>query len=288
MVQDPAYEAPESGEQSEQVSQWSELFDDLYGQEAAGSDPTFNIVGWNSSYTDQPLPAAEMEEWLDDTIGRIAGLDPRRVLEIGCGTGMILFRIAPGCELYTGTDVSGQAVDYVASQVGRLGLESRVQLLKGSVERLDNLAADSYDTVIVNSVAQYFPSADYLAEVVARAVELVRPGGAIFLGDLRSLPLMEAFHASLELFQAEPETPLSRLRQKVQTRRLQENELLIDPAFFAALRRSLPKIGRVEVHPKRGRAHNELTGFRYQVVLRLGESENRGRDALAGLAAPRA
>src|SRR4029077_4652326 len=105
-----------------------------------------------------------------------------------------------------------------------------------------------------NPVAQYFPSAGYLAEVVERAVELVRPGGAIFLGDLRSLPLLEAFHASLELFQAEPEMAVERLRQKVHGRGQQENELAIDPAFFTALRRRVPKIGGVEVYPKHGRA----------------------------------
>jgi amino acid adenylation domain-containing protein len=276
VVQDPAYGALASGVQTEQ--EWSELFDDIYRQEEADADPTFNIIGWNSTYTDLPLPRNEMEEWLEDTVGRILTLDPGRVLEIGCGTGMIFFRIAPRCDLYTATDVSGRALAYVESGLDRLcgpsglGIErSRVELRRGSAEQLDGLAADSFDTVILNSVAQYFPSADYLAAVVARAVKLVRHGGAIFLGDLRSLPLLEAFHTSLELFQAEPEMPLSRLRQKVQTRRQQENELAIDPAFFAALQQRLPKISRVEVYPKRGRADNELTGFRYQVVLRIGD-----------------
>ncbi|MES1211374.1 MAG: phosphopantetheine-binding protein, partial [Acidobacteriota bacterium] len=66
--------------------------------------------------------------------------------------------------------------------------------------------------------------------------------------------------------------PLPDLRQKVAARRQVENELVLAPAFFAALRRRLPRIGRVEVHPKRGFAHNELTAFRYQVVLRLDEA----------------
>ncbi|HEY2736863.1 MAG TPA: amino acid adenylation domain-containing protein, partial [Thermoanaerobaculia bacterium] len=270
-VEDPAWEAPESGAQTEQVSQWREIFDDMYRDEAVDGDPTFDTTGWDSTYTGLPLPAGEMEEWLDDTIRGIAALAPRRTLEIGCGTGMILFRIAPRCEVYTGIDISGRALHSIESQLGRLGLDDgRVQLLRRSAHELDGFAADSFDTVVVNSVAQYFPSADYLAEVVACAVELVRPGGAIVLGDLRSLPLLEAFHTALELFQADPETPLARLRQRVHARHLDENELVIDPAFFTALRERLPKLGRIEIHPKRGRAHNELTGFRYQVVLRIG------------------
>jgi len=275
VVQNPGYEAQESGEETEQVSQWGEIFDNIYRDEArdeaAENDSTFNTIGWNSTYSGEPLPLSEMEEWLDDTIDRIVTLAPRRVLEIGCGTGMILFRIAPRAEHYTGIDVSGRALAYVQSQLGRAGLSGdRVQLLRKSAHQLDGMKTDSFDTVIVNSVAQYFPSADYLAEVVTRAVDVVRPGGAIFLGDLRSLPLLEAFHTSLELFQAAPETPLARLRQRVLARRGDENELVIDPAFFTALRKRLPKLGRIEVYPKHGRAHNELTGFRYQVVLRVG------------------
>jgi amino acid adenylation domain-containing protein len=279
VVQDAAYEAAESGEPTAQVAQWEELFDDIYRQEAADADPTFNIIGWNSTYTDQPLPRAEMEEWLADTMARIEALSPRRVLEIGCGTGMILFRLAPGAERYTGTDVSSRALGYVESQLAALGRAgrldpARVELLHGSAERLGEKAAGSFDTAIINSVAQYFPSADYLADTLERIVAVMRPGGAIFLGDLRSLPLLASFHTSLELFQAEDDLSLPRLRQRVQTRRIQENELAVDPAFFAALKARLPAIARVEVHPKRGRAHNELTGFRYQAVLRLAE-ENR-------------
>jgi amino acid adenylation domain-containing protein len=282
VVQSPAYETAKSGEQTEQVSQWGEIFDDLYRAEAPEADPTFNIIGWNSTYTGLPLPASEMEEWLDDTIRGIAALEPRRVLEIGCGTGMILFRIAPRCEAYTGIDVSGRALRSIESQLGRVGLgDGRVRLLRKSAHELDGLAAGSLDTVVVNSVAQYFPSADYLAEVVERAVELVRPGGAVFLGDLRSLPLLEAFHTSLELFQADPVTPLSRLRQKVHARHMDEGELAIDPAFFSALRERLPKLGHIEIHLKHGRAHNELTGFRYQAVLRVGTGrEEPARDGV--------
>ncbi|MEO6193537.1 MAG: amino acid adenylation domain-containing protein, partial [Thermoanaerobaculia bacterium] len=282
MVQNPACESAGSGEQTEQVSQWGEIFDDIYREESSEADPTFNIIGWNSTYTGLPLPASEMEEWLDDTIRGIAALEPRRVLEIGCGTGMILFRIAPRCEAYTGIDFSGRALRYVESQLGRVGLsDGRVRLLRKSAHELDGFAAGSLDTVVVNSVAQYFPSAGYLAEVVERAVELVRPGGAVFLGDLRSLPLLEAFHTSLELFQADPATPLSRLRQKVHARHMDEGELAIDPAFFTALRERLPKLGRIEIHLKHGRAHNELTGFRYQAVLRVGTGrEEPARDGV--------
>ena len=68
------------------------------------TDPTFNIAGWKSSYTRERIPEAEMRDWLKDTVERISELGAERVLEIGCGTGMLLFRIAPRCIEYRATD----------------------------------------------------------------------------------------------------------------------------------------------------------------------------------------
>ncbi|MHC5932479.1 class I SAM-dependent methyltransferase, partial [Nostoc sp.] len=91
--------------QNEQVLQWQMLYNETYNQ-STDSDPTFNFVGWNSSYTNQPIPAEQMREWVDNQVEQILALQPKRVLEIGCGTGLILFRIAPHCTKYWGTDFS--------------------------------------------------------------------------------------------------------------------------------------------------------------------------------------
>ena len=51
-----------------------------------------------------------------------------------------------------------------------------------------------------------------------------------------------------------------------------EKELVIDPDFFLALRERLPRIGAVDILLKRGRSDNELTHYRYDVVLHVGEA----------------
>ena len=48
---------------------------------------------------------------------------------------------------------------------------------------------------------------------------------------------------------------------------LRGDELVLDPAFFHALGQADPRLGRVAVLLKRGRVHNELTKFRYDVLL---------------------
>ncbi|HVR07787.1 MAG TPA: amino acid adenylation domain-containing protein, partial [Thermoanaerobaculia bacterium] len=263
---------------AEQVASWARLFDQVYQREPAPAVPDFNIVGWESSYTGAPIPAEEMREWLDDTVERIIALGPRRVLEIGCGSGLLLLRIAPSCAAYVGTDISRQALDGLALEVAARGL-SQVELLECAAADFSRIEPGSMDCVVLNSVVQYFPSVDYLADVLERAVAAVAPDGWVFIGDVRSLPLLQAFHASVTLFRAASEETLGELQERAAQAVEREPELAVHPAFFHALRRRLPQIGGVRVEPKRGKSHNELSKFRYQVLLRIGEPARQGPPA---------
>ena len=129
---------------------------------------------------------------------------------------------------------------------------------------------DHFEVVVLNSVAQYFPSLDYLVRVIERAARLVAPGGAIFLGDLRNLSLLRAFHASVELHRAPPGLSTEELRRRISWGTLAEQELVLDPALFPELAARLPGEWHAEIELKRGRSHNELTRFRYDATLRRG------------------
>ena len=59
-----------------------------------------------------------MREWLDATVARIVGLAPKRVLEIGCGVGLLVEALAPRCEAYCGTDFSAIAINRLREFTG--------------------------------------------------------------------------------------------------------------------------------------------------------------------------
>ena len=263
---------PQQEEAREQVEQWKELYEETYGkgvqeQEEVG-DATFNITGWKSSYTGEGIGVEQMGEWLEDTVGEILSYQPKRVLEIGCGTGMLLFRIAPKCEAYWATDFSPVVLGYVREHVKEIeGEGKQVRLLERTAEDFTGLEGEKFDTIILNSVVQYFPSMEYLAGVLRQAVERLAPGGRIFVGDVRSLPLLKTFHTGVQLYRAAGTMTVKQLRQRVQMEMRNEEELVIDPEFFRGLRGEWEEIERVEVRPKRGRAQNELTQYRYQVML---------------------
>ncbi|MBD3886057.1 amino acid adenylation domain-containing protein [Phormidium tenue FACHB-886] len=258
--------------QQDQLQQWRTVWNEAYRQPSQSEsefDPTFNTITWNSSYTGLPIPAEQMQEWVDRTIERIRSLQPQQVLEIGCGMGLLLFRIAPHCGRYVGIDLSESAIQFVQQQVDRLRW-SHVELAAQPADALDRFATETFDTVIINSVIQYFPTIDYLVHVLENAVNLVKPGGQIWIGDVRSLLLLEAFHTSVQLHQADDEMAIDRLQQRIQERIAQDGELVVDPAFFTALQQHLPQISRVQIQLKRGCHQNEMTRFRYDVVLQIG------------------
>src|SRR5262249_15140076 len=147
--------------EAQQVSDWQAVYESLYSETSGVTDAQFNIVGWQSSYTGLPIPAEEMQEWVDNTVSRVLALSAKRVVEIGCGTGLILFRVAPHCIEYTGTDFSAEAIQYVGKVLADWGASApRVNLQQRSAEEFADFGADVPDTVILNSVVQYFPSLD--------------------------------------------------------------------------------------------------------------------------------
>ena len=95
------------------------------------------------------------------------------------------------------------------------------------------------------------------------------------MGDIGSLPLHETFQTSVQWHRASADVTIRELRCRIASGQRQEEELLIDPGFFYALQQNLPEIGQVEILLKRGASLNELTKFRYQVVLHIDETSRK-------------
>ena len=71
-----------------------------------------------------------VREWVDHTVARIRQLQPRRILEIGCGTGLLLYRLAPHCQSYIGTDFLASSVAKVRREVEKQPYADRVTLFE--------------------------------------------------------------------------------------------------------------------------------------------------------------
>lgn len=275
-----AYLVPERGSRSdaatsvgeERTAHWKRQYDEvLYAstrQAEGDDDPRYNFAGWMSNYTGLPLSDDEMLEQLDQTIARATAMSPQSVLEIGCGTGLLLFRLASSCQRYVATDFSEVALDYVRNHLAREDLR-QVQLLRVIADDFSQYGEGRFDLVLLNSVVQYFSDVGYLARVLESAVAVTAPGGCVMVGDVRNLRMMRSLHTSIQAFQAPSSLPLEQLRQRVEKHLELDAELAVDPEFFFALAQGIPRVSRVEVRPKRGQLHNEFTRFRYDVILHV-------------------
>jgi SAM-dependent methyltransferase len=247
------------------VDNWRFLFEDLYdaAEDSAGErDP--RLVGWTDGLTGQPVPEEHMREWVETTVERVRSLRPRRILEIGAGTGLVMSELIAdtGLEEYVATDLSPASVQLLSAIGGRAGERTRVRVHRGAAhEPLPASRFGGYDTVVLNSVVQYFPSVDYLESVLSAAIELTVPGGHLFLGDVRDATLLETYYRR---------RAGSTKALDVEGCRRRDFELSLSPDYLRSLRRRFDRVTAVEAAPEQGRARNEMTVFRFDSVLHLG------------------
>ncbi|HKU24871.1 MAG TPA: class I SAM-dependent methyltransferase [Candidatus Sulfotelmatobacter sp.] len=264
------------GSEAKPIAKWRKVFDLTQLTKAAESAPVgFNTLGWNSSYTRKPLPADEMREWLQTTVEDILALDPHSVYEIGCGTGMLVMAIANQCERYIAADFAPSVIRRLREQLQKTpNLGDRVQVLERAANDFEALSRNSTDTVIINSVVQYFPNLDYLNNVLERSMDLVKDGGRIFVGDILNLLLLRVFSFSVLRFQSNAETTIGQLQEQVAKRIEDEQQLFLSPAYFHWLQSRFPRISSVEVQPRREKCDNEMSKFRYHAIIHIGGKES--------------
>jgi amino acid adenylation domain-containing protein len=250
------------------IEGWASIFDEhIYTPHSRAVDPLFNTTGWISNHDNSPIPEDHMRAWADDIVDHALANSPAAVLELGCGTGMLLFRIAPHTRSYTGYDISSACLDYIRRQ----NPPAQVQLVRSAAHELDGIAPGSLDLVILSSVVQYFPGAEYLREVIDRCLELLRPGGRILLADLRNFDWLEHFHASVQVHQAQSDATSGAIRKAVHSTISRETELVVSPAFFAEHWPS-----STHVFLERNTFSNELNRFRFHAIIYKGAAPATG------------
>jgi len=126
----------------------------------------------------------------------ITELDPpfgAQVLEIGCGTGRNLIRIAqtyPGVDCF-GIDVSNVMLETARRSIESAGLADRIRLAQADAVTADPaqlFGRGSFDRVMISYALSMIPP---WRQVLAHAASLIGPGGSLCLvdfGDQAGMP----------------------------------------------------------------------------------------------------
>jgi SAM-dependent methyltransferase len=260
-----AYEAPQNLVK-EYTDTWRRVHDTKYEPEP--DDPTWDTGVWVDSYRMQPIPDGEMREWTDETVARILRLKPRRILEIGCGSGLLLYRLAPHCVQYVGIDFSKRVIDRLSADIARRPAElGHVKVFHREAEAIDDFADAGFDLVIMNSVIFFLPSTAHVDTVLDRALRTLGPNGQIFVGDVRDLSSLELFHLTVALANMPAQSTAEQLTAATQRSLSNERQMPLPPSYFARFAAGHPQISGLRIDLKHGLARNEMNRFRFDATL---------------------
>lgn len=247
---------------------WKNFWEATYRFSNQTEDDALDTAGWLDKGTLSALPRAHMREWADSTVARVRPLQHRSVLDVGCGVGLILFRLAPECERYVGVDFSEEAVRKVHHRTGSSRHYASVEVLKAEAHRAAAMVNGQFDLVLLNSVVQYFPDLQYLKEVVGDLIRLsLRPGGAIFLGDMRNRDLHEMLHASLVAENLPEATSAVQARRLVDRSQAVDSPLLVSPGDLKSAIDDMDINASCRVQVRRGTYPTEMNRFRYDALI---------------------
>jgi S-adenosylmethionine-diacylgycerolhomoserine-N-methlytransferase len=129
----------------------------------------------------------------DEAIARLRPGPGDTVLEIGCGTGRNLIKLAqayPAARLF-GLDVSKEMLATAAASIARAGMASRISLAQADATAFDPqriFGYASFDRVMISYALSMIPP---WRGALTRALDVVSPGGSLEIvdfGDCAGLP----------------------------------------------------------------------------------------------------
>lgn len=269
------------------LDNWRLVYDYVYVAEKQREADDLDLSGWTTSDSGQPIAVDHMTEWAERTVELIAGLRPKHVLELGCGTGLLLYRLLPMVDSFVGTDISPVSVRRLqeAGLPGVAVVEAGAHGT-GSAEvrsALDAVAGPGVrpDCIVLNSVSMHFPNAEYFTFVIDEALDAVADGGSVVIGDVRHFGLLPQYCRWLEQA-ADPGAEEAVLDERARTRAEQEDQLLVSPEFIIDVAARHRREVQVTLPAKTMHGDSELNRYRYDVVLHVDGDDPPPRPLVVG------
>lgn len=263
----------------EESLSWKDRWDTLYNI-GAESKQNLEISEQNlddtllEHYKNKTDLALQSSEWLQASVERIKQLNPKRIYEIGSGAGQLLFELAPEADYYVATDYAETAIENLNEKIlSDSNKWKHVKAMACPADDFSFVSEDRFDLILMHSVAQYFPNAKYLIDVIKKSVAAIDDSGCIFIGDMQGKNTLEMCHAMDYLPNSPDESTLAKFKETVLNRVKIEDEFVADPQFFYNLQKLIPGISGIDIQLRRGQLLNETTKYHYDVWLYVGNSQ---------------
>ena len=217
--------------------------------------------GWISSYTRNKFSRKEMDEYANNVIIKLKPYlsSTKRVVEIGCSSGITMFALAPYVKEYVALDISNYIIKKNKDRILRESI-SNIDLHCLYAHELNKLNKGKFDIGIANSVLQCFEGPLYFNKVFKMLIDIISNEGIIFFGDVMDANRKSELEMSLHEYKK---------KYKVNTKLDMTHELFFSKNFFEDLYYDYPEISNVIITDKHYSIENELTKFRYDVLIVL-------------------
>ena len=210
--------------------------EDFFNFLSGEADP-LEAAGFNLRRSERPYQVADVHGYRDHVaaLALEAAGEGADILEIGCGSGLIMEALAPTATRYVVVDPSSVAVkrNMETAALGGFPIEGYPCF----AHEVSDVVRGPFDLVLMASTVQFLPDMDYLLRTLDSVLPLLRAGGVILLADLID-PAMEK-HAGLR----------------------------VPPALLRRLPELLPGTIRVEVRPREARLFAGELATRYDAYL---------------------
>lgn len=233
-----------------------EMYDDVSGG------------GWKSSYTGEWLSREVMDDYANNALQKVKPLinHSSKVLEIGCASGITLFKVAPLVGRYVGTEIEQDILNWTQEQVKRKGI-THVDFFRLAAHEIDELAESDFDLIIINSVVQCFSGHQYLRKVLQLCMDKLSDKGFIFLGNVWDLDKHDDFVESLEAFER------NHIDQGFVVKTDRSGELFLSRSFLTELSCDFPEIQDCTFTDLLGEHKSELSDFSFDVLLSIDKTK---------------
>lgn len=216
--------------------------------------------GFYHCFNNQPFSQEEIKEFTENTYLKLQAYlsMEKNAMEIGCASGITMFRLQPYFKTYIGVDMASVSLKKNSERAKQNGIDN-IELFQCEANKVGQLAMPPVDVVIMNSVIQHFPGINYLREVIMQCLSLMSDEGIFYIGDVMDLKKRRNLVRDALLYKE--------CHPNASTRTDYSDDLCVCREYFEYLAGTVDGIYKIEISDKIGEIRNEMTDYRYDVIL---------------------
>ncbi len=144
---------------------------DLYDERISKSNDGIKAAGqWGEEKFVEPI--------CNEICKKIEISNNDRVIELGCGSGVLGKTVIPQCKTYVGVDLSFKMINYFQNDVK----DEKINLFQSLTDKLP-FSDSVFDKIILNGVTMYFSDEKMLIRTLEEMKRIANSNATIFIGE---------------------------------------------------------------------------------------------------------